>query len=479
MSTHAPILSRALEKAAMPQHNQRIESAGTIERIWIMLIIFVVSLFAVSFPTISSRIRFLRIPGIVFFVGKHFGTGVILSTAFVHLLQDAFQSLQNPIVRERWKIGDWAGLLILGSLMTIFVIEYVSTSFVDRLQSYSSAPSSPTASLASVPSSPITSPLDLIPEPSLSRPSNVVSIGTHSRVGSRPSHDNVRTASSFAHKEDSGHAAGAPLPFAPPESVEEISQADRLPEPYEETPFNVLDQSSSSRHKYYGATHTHIRPPPRDIQSPYSLVGTIDTNRVPHTLATTGEYRVGGIGLGLEEPEMWRLRWMDTDTRTHTHIRKVMRIHIMSTSMHTLTRIWTWSASLVAAIIFHQLFEGLSLGIRIAGLPSSSSQDGFKRLPGRVLKPLLAFMFAVTTPVGIAAGLGAFGSGHNEGAKLLLIEGVMSAVSAGMLIYAACVEMLAGDFVMDPHLWRSSVRRQVLALVSLFLGVAAMAAVGT
>ena len=60
----------------------------------------------------------------------------------------------------------------------------------------------------------------------------------------------------------------------------------------------------------------------------------------------------------------------------------------------------------------------------------------------------------------------------------MLVQGVMSAVSAGMLIYAACVEMLAGDFVMDAHLWRSSVRRQVLALASLFLGVAAMAAVG-
>ena len=54
----------------------------------------------------------------------------------------------------------------------------------------------------------------------------------------------------------------------------------------------------------------------------------------------------------------------------------------------------------------------------------------------------------------------------------------MSAASAGMLIYAACVEMLAGDFVMDPMMWRSGVRRQVLALLSLFLGVGAMAIVG-
>ncbi len=54
----------------------------------------------------------------------------------------------------------------------------------------------------------------------------------------------------------------------------------------------------------------------------------------------------------------------------------------------------------------------------------------------------------------------------------------MSAISAGMLIYAACVEMLAGDFVMDAHLWRSSIRRQALASGSLFAGVIAMAAIG-
>ena len=63
-------------------------------------------------------------------------------------------------------------------------------------------------------------------------------------------------------------------------------------------------------------------------------------------------------------------------------------------------------------------------------------------------------------------------------ASLILVQGVMSAISAGMLIFAACVEMLAGDFVMDAHLWRSSVRRQVLALGSLFAGVLAMAAIG-
>jgi hypothetical protein len=37
--------------------------------------IFFVSLFAVSFPSVSKRSSLLRIPHVAFFIGKHYGTG--------------------------------------------------------------------------------------------------------------------------------------------------------------------------------------------------------------------------------------------------------------------------------------------------------------------------------------------------------------------------------------------------------------------
>ncbi|KAF9240831.1 hypothetical protein BU15DRAFT_45454, partial [Melanogaster broomeanus] len=67
---------------------------------------------AASFPALSKRVSFLSIPRIIFFIGKHFGTGVILSTAFVHLLQDAFESLRDPVVQSHWKIGKHVGLIV-------------------------------------------------------------------------------------------------------------------------------------------------------------------------------------------------------------------------------------------------------------------------------------------------------------------------------------------------------------------------------
>lgn len=59
-----------------------------------------------------------------------------------------------------------------------------------------------------------------------------------------------------------------------------------------------------------------------------------------------------------------------------------------------------------------------------------------------------------------------------------LIQGLMAAISAGMLIYAACVEMLAGDFIMDPTLWKSGIGKQFVAVSSLIVGAGAMAVVG-
>ncbi|KIP07846.1 hypothetical protein PHLGIDRAFT_404574 [Phlebiopsis gigantea 11061_1 CR5-6] len=135
--------------------------------------------------------------------------------------------------------------------------------------------------------------------------------------------------------------------------------------------------------------------------------------------------------------------------------------------------------TLATAILFHQLFEGLSLGIRIAALPSAAAQGAFARVPGRILQPVLALAFALTVPAGIAAGLLAFA--HHDGdpaARAARLQGLMSAMSAGMLVYAACVEMLAGDFVMDPTMWRSGLPRQAGALLALGAGVCAMAFIG-
>ena len=93
----------------------------------------------------------------------------------------------------------------------------------------------------------------------------------------------------------------------------------------------------------------------------------------------------------------------------------------------------------MTAIVFHQLFEGLSLGIRIATLPAAAARGAWVMiaiLQGRVadlhadvagiklLKPILAVSFAITTPVGIGIGLAAFEPGRSEGGECRLLPHV-------------------------------------------------------
>jgi len=131
--------------------------------------------------------------------------------------------------------------------------------------------------------------------------------------------------------------------------------------------------------------------------------------------------------------------------------------------------------TLFTAVIFHQLFEGLSLGIRISALPASSRATRF-------LPAILCILFAITAPVGLLLGMLVLPSEHqgesSDTATALLTRGLMCALSGGMLIYSATVEMLAGDFVMNSEMRHLSLRKQALGLISLVLGTVAMGIIG-
>ncbi|KAG8727308.1 hypothetical protein FRC12_022613 [Ceratobasidium sp. 428] len=103
-------------------------------RVISLCVLLVVSFFAASFPVIAKRSSYLRTPRVLFFVGKFFGTGVILATAFIHLLKDAFENMAKAKVNQRWgRYESWPGLVIMSSLLFIFLIEYTSTVYVEHL----------------------------------------------------------------------------------------------------------------------------------------------------------------------------------------------------------------------------------------------------------------------------------------------------------------------------------------------------------
>lgn len=126
---------------------------------------------------------------------------------------------------------------------------------------------------------------------------------------------------------------------------------------------------------------------------------------------------------------------------------------------------------LLLAISFHQTFEGLALGSRIAAATSA--------LPSSSIQPwLMALAYGATTPIGQAIGLAVHGLYDPEGEAGLLMVGVMNAVSSGLLLFAGLVELLAEDFLSDRSYEILRGKRRLEACAAVVAGGALMALVG-
>jgi zinc transporter ZupT len=92
-----------------------------------LFIIFFVSGFGCAFPILATRFPRLHVPASFLFFVSHFGTGVLIATAFVHLLPTAFTSLGDPCLSDFWTKDYPAmpGAIALGGIFLVTVIEMV------------------------------------------------------------------------------------------------------------------------------------------------------------------------------------------------------------------------------------------------------------------------------------------------------------------------------------------------------------------
>lgn len=127
---------------------------------------------------------------------------------------------------------------------------------------------------------------------------------------------------------------------------------------------------------------------------------------------------------------------------------------------------------LLLAISFHQTFEGLALGSRIAAIPPSI-------FPPSSPKPwLMALAYGTTTPLGQAIGLVVHNLYDPAGEAGLLMVGIMNAVSSGLLLFAGLVELLAEDFLSERSYGVLKGRRRIEASAAVVAGAGLMALVG-
>jgi zinc transporter ZupT len=92
-----------------------------------LFIILGVSAGACALPVLATRIPQLRIPARVLFVFRHFGTGVLIATAFVHLFPTAFVNLTNPCLPAFFNetYPALAGAIALAAVFIITVAEMI------------------------------------------------------------------------------------------------------------------------------------------------------------------------------------------------------------------------------------------------------------------------------------------------------------------------------------------------------------------
>ena len=118
--------------------------------------------------------------------------------------------------------------------------------------------------------------------------------------------------------------------------------------------------------------------------------------------------------------------------------------------------------TLYVVLVFHQTFEGLGLGSRLAAVPWPKDK--------RWTPYILAVGYGLSTPISIAIGLGvrnAYGPGSQTA---LIVNGVFDSISAGILIYTGLVELMAHEFMFSPYMRRAPIKEVLTASGLMCLG---------
>ncbi|TFK51936.1 ZIP-like iron-zinc transporter [Heliocybe sulcata] len=330
-------------------------------RIGSVFVILACSMSGALFPVLARRTKWLRIPKPAFEFAKYFGSGVIIATAFIHLLDPAMDELGSPCLTDGWSEYPYALAFCLMSIFGIFIVELVAFRWGS-------------AKLAK-----------------LGIPTDMHTHGFGGAPGPTHTHGSEKV-------DEESRAPG------PAESASQLSDVD-------------ADYKAGLQ---AGASGSNV------LDTPASqIIGImiLEFGIVLHSVL---------IGMTLAVDESF--------------------------------------ITLFIVIIFHQLFEGLGLGSRLA----------YMRLPSSLnhVPVIGAILYGLTTPIGIAAGLGIRSSYNPNTQRASIVSGVMDAISAGILIYTGLVELMAHEFLFSREMANASTGKLVYAITCMCLGCGIMALLG-
>jgi len=382
---------------------------------------------ACGFPLISRRSSKNAGAGRFIFISQHFGTGVLIATAFVHLLPTAFTSLSDPCLPHFFSKGyrPLAGLVAMISALVVVGLEmFLTIRGAGHSHSHGGA-------------------WDTVPDEE-EEPKHT----TNGSAQPKPKKANGRLGKlGLNHRpkdialEDldasEGLVAGvSPLPVATPSPRHEAkASASKYHDENEDN-----DDDSDLDLEELDPTAQAFNTPPSDPET------TPQTNAVL-------------------SPEEERKRQILQCLLLEAGI----LFHSIFIGMAVSVATGPPFVVFLIAIAFHQSFEGLALGSRIAAI----------NFPPHSPRPwLMVLAYGTTTPIGQAIGLIVHNLYDPHSAAGLLMVGFMNGISSGLLLFAGLVQLLAEDFLSNKSYEILKGRRRWEAFAAVIGGATLMALVG-
>lgn len=103
-------------------------------RVSAIFVILICSTAATFFPVLAQRVPRLKIPVFVYLFARYFGTGVIVATAFIHLLDPAYAEIgPNTCVgmTGNWAVYSWPPAIVLVTTMVVFLMDFGAELYVE------------------------------------------------------------------------------------------------------------------------------------------------------------------------------------------------------------------------------------------------------------------------------------------------------------------------------------------------------------
>lgn len=446
---HAELRRRQQDEEVTPSKpscgsNTRISNYNTALHVFALFLILLVSTFACSFPLIVRQFPRLPVPNYTLFLSRHFGTGVLIATAFVHLLPTAFVSLTDPCLPAFWNEGydPMAGFIAMVSVFVVVGIEMFFASKGARHNHGGGDLEGLRGSGGAHGYEEVRADHGGEARPSAFR-------GGSAGLGTITS-EHQRNESSQLQRSpyvDSPGSTDKPLPSLPPEDRDDDSDLDLD----ELDPALGEDEDTAPLNGSVDSSHTSYTGNGRQKRSRNVSFADRDTTipDTPRPLDVAKEQRLILQCLLLEAGILFHSVFIGMALSVSTGAAFVV---------------------LFIAIAFHQTFEGLALGARIAAIPSFTTMS---------YRPwIMSVMYGVTTPIGQAIGLAVHRLYDPQSQFGLLTVGIVNAISSGLLLYAGLVQLLAEDFLSDRSYVDLKGRRRVEASGAVVGGAMLMALVG-